>query len=230
MTKIYPVIHYQDAATSRDQAAIALEHGSDGVFLISHNDEDKAVLQVAGQLRHAWGSATTAAGELPFIGVNLLNTNNPAALEFAAQLRLDGVWLDAPGVNSHGPSQRTKKFAEDMAKYPGVAVFGSVAFKYQPDEPNPPEAARAALALNMIPTTSGSGTGMAPELSKIALMSKAVDGRLAVASGMTLENVAAYVPYLSHILVATGVSLDKHRFDPQRLARFVAAVRAGSSA
>jgi predicted TIM-barrel enzyme len=226
MTQIYPVIHHLNAATSRDQAALALEFGADGVFLISHNGEDQAVLQVAAQLRHAWGSTTTASGALPFIGVNLLDTNNPAALEFAAQLRLDGVWMDAPGVNSNGPSPRAKKLAaDDMAKYPGVTVFASVAFKYQPDEPNPAEAARAALALNMLPTTSGVATGEAPSVAKIAAMSQAVGGRLAVASGMTPENVSQYAPYLSHILVATGISKDEHHIDPELLGRFVGMVR-----
>lgn len=224
MTKIYPVIHHLNALHSLAQAKLALEGGADGVFLISHDGKDKEVLQVAGQLRHAW-SETGNAGALPFIGVNLLHTNNAEALGFAAQLRLDGLWLDAPGVNSRGPDHRAKKLADEMKRYPELTVFGSVAFKYQPDESDPAEAARQALALGMLPTTSGEATGVAPTVEKIRTMSAAAGGKLAVASGMTPENVGAYAPYLSHLLVATGIAIDEHTLDPGKLERFVRAVR-----
>ena len=121
MTKIYPVVHFQSSGQTLAQAQVALEAGADGVFLISHDGHDKAVLQAAGHLRHKWGQVRTAAGEAPFIGVNLLHTNNPQALEYAAQLHLDGVWLDAPGVNSHGASPRTKRFGDDMHKHRGTS-------------------------------------------------------------------------------------------------------------
>lgn len=117
-----------------------------------------------------------------------------------------------------------------MRKFPAISVFGSVAFKYQPDEPNPAEAARQALAVGMIPTTSGAATGLAPEIAKIKGMSAAASGRLAVASGMTPDNVAEYAPHLSHILVATGVARDEHTLDPLLLRRFVAAVRTHAAA
>ncbi|MEJ8837616.1 hypothetical protein [Ramlibacter sp. AN1133] len=229
MTLILPVVHHLNSELSLTQARLALEHGADGVFLISHQGLDQAVLQVAARLRHAWSQPVAATGELPFVGVNLLQTNNPGALEMAARLRLDGVWFDSPGVNSHGATPRTKKLVEDIQRYPDVTVFGSVAFKYQPDEPDPAGASREALKLGMLPTTSGDATGMAPELSKIQSMSAAVKGRLAVASGMNPENVSAYVPFVSHILVATGISHDEHTFDPARLDRFVAAVRTSGS-
>lgn len=228
-SKIYPVIHFASHALAMDQARLALEQGADGVFLISHDGQDKAVLQAAGQLRHAWSSLTTAAGEMPFVGVNLLNTAPLAALEFATQLRLDGLWLDAPGVNSHGPARQAKKMAEELVLLPQITVFASVAFKYQPEEPDPPQAAREALALGMLPTTSGPATGVAPDLAKTRAMSEAASGKLAVASGMTAENVSQYAPLLSHILVATGVALDEHRIDPQRLTRFIQAVRNAST-
>jgi predicted TIM-barrel enzyme len=228
MPKILPVIHHLDVETSLAQAELARAAACDGVWLICHNHRDPEVLQAAARLKHRWSQALDS--ERLFIGVNLLYTNNANALEFAHQLRLDGVWLDAPGVNSHGANERAKRLAETMReRFPAVPVFGSVAFKYQEHEPDPAEAARQAKALGMIPTTSGEATGIAPDLAKIEAMSAASKGLLAVASGMTPSNVAQYAPFLSHILVATGVSRGEHEFDPARLTAFVAAVR-GSTA
>lgn len=46
-------------------------------------------------------------------------------------------------------------------------------------------------------------------------------GTLAVASGMTPENIAEYTRYLGAVLVATGVSVDDYRLDPAKLDAFV---------
>lgn len=226
MAKILPVVHLLDAEHARAQAELALDCGADGVFLISHHGEDKQVLQLAGQLRHRWTGRHTCVGEPAWVGVNLLNTSPLAAHEFASQLLLDGVWLDAPGVNSHGPAKQAIKLKDQLATRPTLAVFGSVAFKFQPEESNPPEAARQAQALGMIPTTSGAGTGIPPTVEKIRTMSEATGATLAIASGMTPENVRTYAPLVSHILVATGISRDEHTFDSAKLVRFVREARA----
>lgn len=104
--------------------------------------------------------------------------------------------------------------------------YGSVAFKYQAPEPDPAGAAVQALKLCMLPTTSGPGTGHAPDVEKARSMAAAVargplGGELAVASGMTPENVSAFLPYFTHFLVATGVSKDEHHFDEARLVQFI---------
>lgn len=124
--------------------------------------------------------------------------------------------------------------------------FGSVAFKYQPFDPMPEFAARFATMGGMIPTTSGPGTGQPPDVAKLQSMRDELErlrvdqsGRpltfqlhslplptppstpLAIASGMTPENLADFLPHVTHFLVATGVSTDMHHFDGARLRRFV---------
>lgn len=226
MPLILPVIHYLNASQALSQAALALSAGADGVFLLSHHGEDTAVCQAAKQLRWSSSSNVTAAGAAPFIGINLLNTAPTAAYEIALQLGVQGLWLDAPGVNSHGPARQALKLSEQIKAHPGLQVFGSVAFKYQPEEPDPPAAAREALALGMLPTTSGDATGVAPSVEKVRAMSLAAGGQLAVASGMTPANVSAYAPLVSHLLVATGVSTaEDGYFDATKLRAFVAAAR-----
>ena len=44
---------------------------------------------------------------------------------------------------------------------------------------------------------------------------------------MTPENVASYAPYLSHILVATGVALDEHSIDVEKLTQLIASCAVG---
>jgi predicted TIM-barrel enzyme len=108
-----------------------------------------------------------------------------------------------------------------MTEQPELQVFGSIAFKYQPLEADPPLAASNAAGVGMIPTTSGAATGRPPTLEKIVSMSEATGGRLAVASGMSCENITAFSPHLSHALVSTGVSLDDYHFDVKVLTEFV---------
>lgn len=218
MTKVLPVIHHRDVGLTFEQVDLVFECGADGVFLISHGGDDYDLMDIIIQLRK----------ENPkyYVGVNFLGINGPVeAYNVAATTGANAVWMDDAGVNSVHTEFGQKVAAAKRARAGSEDIFASVAFKYQGPEENPALAAQNALALGFIPTTSGSGTGRAPELQKIIDMSNAVGGQLAVASGMTPENVAQFAPYLSHILVATGVSLDMHRFDYEKLTAFIGAVR-----
>lgn len=218
-TLILPVIHHVDAETTHSQAALAMRCGADGVFLISHDGADSELPGLGQEV------VARAAGRRPFVGINMLNTNPVAALARVAEAGLDAVWIDAPGIDSNGAGPAGKKLADLASKHPQVAVFASIAFKYQPEEANPSAAAACVRKLGMLPTTSGPGTGVPPTVAKIEAMSAAAGGALAVASGMTPANVQQYAPLLSHILVATGVSCDEHHFDEGLLREFVAAAR-----
>ena len=45
-----------------------------------------------------------------------------------------------------------------------------------------------------------------------------LDSPLAIASGITPENVLEYVAYVDYFLVATGISRDFHHLDPEKMA------------
>ena len=217
MTVIYPVIHHDSHALTLEQAHIAYRHGADGVFLISHNGEDLVLPGLARRLKQ----------EIPNfkLGINLLSTHIIEAVEIAREYGLDMIWGDYCGVNSEGLDKNGVFLSEWVHNNPLIAVFASVVFKYQKTDPNPPQAAVNAQAAGFIATTSGSGTGKAPNVEKIQSMSAATQGVLAVASGMTVENVSQFQPYLSHILVSTGVSQDDYRFDEDKLQHFIAQVK-----
>lgn len=222
MALVLPVIHHLNSHLSIEQAKLAMACGADGVFVISHHNKDLDVVSVA--------KAIKASHPDHLIGINLLNHDGESALNLGLEAGLDAVWDDSPGVCSTGISTQAKAISERL-KSNNIEFFGSVAFKYQPIEPEPGKAAVLAATLGMSPTTSGSGTGRAPELEKITSMRAALNELnpelpLAIASGMTPDNVELFVPHLTHILVATGVSLDEHHFCEKTLRDFIAKVRA----
>ena len=100
----------------------------------------------------------------------------------------------------------------------GELYFGGVAFKYQGDTENPARAAELAVPFVDVITTSGDGTGIAADVEKIQLMKEAIgDHPLAIASGITPENVEEYIPYADCFLVATGVSNSHTELNPDRV-------------
>lgn len=220
-TQIYPVIHYLDRDTAISETAIARSAGADGVFLISHLGDDTELVDVAKEIKQMHEGFP--------IGVNLLSRQGLAAVQIAVSAGMDMVWADNMGVDSTGLTDEGRAIAAIAGAQSRCKIFASVAFKYRPHEPLPETAAKHAQNAGLVPTTSGTATGSAPDVQKISAMSAATGGLLAVASGMTPENVGSYAPYLSHILVATGVSLNEHQIDGEKLLAFIAKVRASDS-
>jgi predicted TIM-barrel enzyme len=213
MSKVHCVIHHLDLQTSLEQVGIARACGADGVFLISHHQDDEDVLVAASAAKEIFPEFQ--------VGINLLSSAPRYACQQALARSLDMVWGDYMGVDGGGVTPVGFELSEFAQDNPQVKLFASVAFKYQRVEVKPERAAFNAMKLGFIPTTSGVGTGQAPQLDKIESMSKAVNGKLAVASGMTPENIKHFAPYLEYVLVATGVSSDEYRMDPERLTGFV---------
>ncbi len=216
---IYPVIHHLSDGLSMEQAELAFALGADGVFLISHHGADDDLPWLAGRIKRSFPKAR--------IGINLLTVDPIDALLRAADNGVDMLWTDDCGVTSAGATDEAKRLSVE-SRDRGIEVFGSVAFKYQRHEPQPAAAAANAAALGFLPTTSGPGTGKAPEVMKIGTM-RAVTQRLAVASGMTPENVSSFLTCATDFLVSTGVSKDGYRFDPARLMAFVNVIRKADS-
>lgn len=212
--KIYPVIHLLDVPTAIEQALIAHRCGAHGVFLIAHGggDDNAVIPDLAGEIKKAIGFD---------VGINLLGVPPLGAFEIAQAEGIDMLWLDVSEIHGNGAggeiqalAYNNRRLDDDMR----LDVFAAVAFKYQPDELDPPAAARTARRLGFIPTTSGVATGEPPTVEKIISMA---EGPLAVASGLDITNVRDFAPFLSHILVATGVSSDEYHFDEVKLMEFI---------
>ena len=48
--------------------------------------------------------------------------------------------------------------------------------------------------------------------------------RLAIASGVTPDNIGDYLPYVDHFLVASGISQDFHTLDPAKVRALAEAI------
>lgn len=216
--KVLPVIHALDVPQCMRNAEIAFDAGADGVFLIQMDGQDEDLELFAVHLKGRWPER--------FIGVNFLSRGPLEALERSLKLELDATWTDKPGVSGSGVSPQAQMVGARLMENPSHLFFGSVAFKYQAPEPLPVQAAWNAQSLGMIPTTSGEATGRAPDAQKLKAMRCGLgSGPLALASGLTASNVNALGPYLTHLLVATGVSRDFHNFDEALLRGFVEAAK-----
>lgn len=214
---ILPVIHHLDMETSVSQVRIARECGAHGVFLIDHAGEDELLIDVA----------CVAKGVFPDfpIGLNLLSFTPTQATLAVIENGLDMVWADTMDVSSAGMGSMGRALRDMAAAHPKIGFFASVAFKYQPVDPDPAKAAELARKAGFIPTTSGPRTGSPPTTEKVMSMSAAAGGMLALASGITTANVSDFSAYSSHILVSTGICIDEHRIDPMKLRTLISQAR-----
>jgi hypothetical protein len=214
--EIWPVIHLSTPDLAYRNAELAAACGCSGVFVIHMDGRDDEIDAVAVEIK----------ARIPAlkVGANYLTLPAHQALKRSITLGLDATWADAPGVRSDRINEAMQQALKPLLHaHPQHLFFGSVAFKYQPVDADPPAAARNALALGMIPTTSGTATGVAAESSKLEAMRAAIgDAPLAVASGMTADNANELGRFLTHILVSTGISKSFHEFDEQSLRRLVA--------
>lgn len=216
---VLPVIHVASEAQAIRNAEIAWSAGCDGIFLINHGIGHGELLAI-----HA---AVAARGPGRWIGVNCLDLD-PGSAFAALNGRVDGLWVDNARIDERTTDQPAAD-AIDRARRSsgwGGLYFGGVAFKYQRQVDDLGTAARSARPYLDVVTTSGPGTGQAANHQKIADLKAALgDFPLAIASGITPENVASYLPIADCFLVATGISRDFDELDPVRVRALVEAVR-----
>lgn len=228
MPEVWPVIHIIDRERAIRNAAIAQHAGCAGVFLISHFGDDDQVDAIAPHIREKMPKLQ--------IGVNYLTLRAPYAVRRSIENGYQATWADDSGVTSESDGLHAVAVHHALyrGKTRGHRFFAGVAFKHQPsyNDPNPGVAASRAIFLGFVPTTSGAGTGIAPQVEKLASMRAQLEpfDMLAVASGITPGNVAGFLPYVTHILVASGISSNFHDFDQDKLARLMATVRLKSLA
>ena len=201
--KVWPVIHVNhDPQVALENAHTAFAQKCEGVFLIQMQGRDDMLEPIYHHIRDLFPGLK--------VGFNFLSLSSSPfqALEKSLQLKADATWCDNPGVRSDGISLGAVRTSQLLKEHPEHLFFGSVAFKYQPTDHDPKKAAQAALDFGMIPTTSGVATGQAPSVEKLKQIQDEDRQPLALASGVTPDNVRTFAPYLSHILVSTGITSD----------------------
>jgi len=213
--KIIPVIHYADGNQAMRNAERAIEAGCTGVMLIEMRGRNTDLVFAGGAIKRRWPDA--------HVGINHLSTEVLKAAHTNIGV-VDSTWTDEQLTHTSGETElEAARLAAVLKTSCPHTVFCGVAFKYQRHEPEPIVAAARAVALGFVPTTSGPSTGAAADPALIEEIRGWIgpDSPLAIASGITPENVASFAPHVSHILVSTGVSSSFHEFDPARLKALV---------
>lgn len=217
---VLPVIHVQDHDQTKRNIEVLIRAGASGCFLINHDFGVDRFTPILRSIRGAFPSL--------WLGCNFLAVTGREAFPVLAELQAEGVqidayWADDARIDETGadPSE-----AEEIARvrercgWRGL-YFGGTAFKKQrPVEPARwQDAARAAVPFMDVVTTSGIATGEEADLTKIRKFRAGVgDAPLALASGVTPENAAAYAD-VDAFLVATGINDqgDFYKINPARL-------------
>jgi predicted TIM-barrel enzyme len=177
------------------------------------------------------------------MGVNFLAVTGKIAFPELANLesdkiRIDAYWADDARIDERW-SANDQVEAEEILRVKSDCgwngmYFGGTAFKKQRDV-NPDDYERAAsIACDFmdVVTTSGIATGHSADLGKISTFRAACgDMPLALASGITPENVSQYLRDVDCVLVATGINVkdDFYNIDPKRLGKLMQQIEAGEN-
>lgn len=208
--KIHAVIHASSPKNAVRNVEIAARGGCDGAFLINQGMGAMDVIETLPLLRR----------RIPMLGVNLLGWSVSRVILISGG-DVDAVWSD--------DSEGSIEIARRRANWKGL-WFGGVCFKYGPNE----GAGRGRIFKLVdsctseidVVTTSGPGTGIAAPLEKIQAFRDALGRRpLAVASGITGENVHLYKSLVDHALVGTGIEETFGELDLDKIRDLVRSAR-----
>jgi predicted TIM-barrel enzyme len=211
-----PVIHVADAAQAERNTQIAINNGADGVFLINnHGPSWQGLLRIYHDVKRKHPKV--------WVGLNCLDLGQSAVSSIPSETA--GLWVDNAGITVDS-TIRARDFLRLQATTAWRGIyFGGVAFKYQSLVSDVATAAKSAVSYVDVVTTSGDATGSAPSVEKITTMKRAVGAHpLAIASGMTPENVPLY-HMADCFLVATGISSSYHELDARKVRQFADRLR-----
>lgn len=228
---VLPVIHVVDSTQVKRNIEVAISEGVQGVFLINHDFAVDDFLPIIRQTRQ-WFPAL-------WIGVNFLAVTGREAFPILAELQQDGCLVDAYWADDarvdESVSADQQQQAEEILRVKQACgwqgmYFAGVAFKKQREVKAGDYSTAASLAKNFmdVVTTSGVATGKRTERSKVTNFRDAIgENPLALASGITPENICDYAEDVDAVLVATGINKpgDFYNIDRSRLKRLVKSCR-----
>jgi hypothetical protein len=190
-TEIIPVIHMIDEDQVLDNIDLCKYVGINKVFLINHIVGVDELLKCAYRVKQEYSDI--------WVGINMLGVSTEIALSLPLS-KIDALWCDA--------SISAEK-AKEVRKFEGL-FFGGLAFKYQPQPTDLESACKEAIIATDIACTSGSGTGKAATVPKIRTIREYLgDHPMAIASGVSVENILSYKGLANYLLVASSIT-DKN--------------------
>ena len=220
---VMPVIHVLDIDQTIKNVEIANSGNCPGVFLINHDFGINEFLPIITAARQSYPDY--------WMGINFLAVTGLEAFPVIANLekhgcQIDAYWADDARIDEVSPvgDQIEAAAILDIKRKLGWSglYFGGTAFKKQRKvaPQNYGKSASIAREFMDVVTTSGVATGRAADTDKIRVFREACgDKPIALASGITPENVDAYAEDVDCLMVATGINAedDFYNIDPARL-------------
>jgi hypothetical protein len=228
---LLPVIHPISREAALESVRVVVAAGCRGIFLIDQGMDEADVLKLVNEVRLLHPTL--------WVGVNLLHRRPAEALTetFTRCGRIDGIWADDALVDERRPEDmaaaeefRTLRQALGPFGWSGL-YFGGVAFKYQRPIPAEHLSRAALLAAPYVDVvcTSGPGTGKAIDTAKLTTMHQALGVKsLALASGVTVENVETFLPYVHAFLVGTGIEFRLGVIDADKVRKLRGLIEGGA--
>lgn len=203
-----PVIHPVSETVALRSIQTAVDAEADGIWLINQGMLAPEVLAFIPKVNRLFPKL--------WIGVNLLGTPPDKMIGCIKDLPVGGIWSDYAGINEWQERQMDGEEFRDARKlhnWKGL-YFGGVAFKYiepQVQDNMLPVAARKAAPWMDVITSSGPKTGVAAPTEKAkALREGAGEHPIALASGISPENIEGFLPYVDAYLVASEIETQKY--------------------
>lgn len=232
MAEIFPVIHVNDIMQAQEQADIAFSYDVAGVYLIQHHGDNRMLFDAYNQVR----------SEFPdhFIGMNILGSTVGNAYKMIAancSQAPDGLWVDDitdGNDNDASAYTRLRRLRSEVSEDPvlrSIKLLGGISFKYTARySDSGPETAREVLKWNEfvdVVTTSGPGTNREPLPEKLQAIRTVTNKPIAVASGISAENIYKFNGLVDQVLVASSIETMPYsgEFIPEKIAELVDAAR-----
>lgn len=171
-----------------------------GLFLLSTVDAgDEAVINAALYAKRNYKSLK--------IGINLLGKSAFEAVNISLDSGLDATWSTHPVINPEIGIEAIN-IAALLKHHPNHNFFTSVD-AMRKTALDPATAARRAVDLGFIPVANGQDTEAPPPAENIQAISQGIHGRrLAIAAGLTPNNIRLYSKYITYAIVGPGISED----------------------
>lgn len=208
--KVFPVIHINNTERAVHEAEVALDMGADGVYLIDHHGgEPDTTFEVFNTIDEHRPDAYVGVNLLGYSSTDVLKTMRDAHQRRELVRIPDGVWIDDVRHSGNMSPREVFEYKQNDSVLRSMRILGGIAFKYTrsyTDDPGKAQDEVGSLesAVDVV-TTSGKGTGSAPSASKIRAMHEASTKPIAVASGISLDNIGDYRGFVDEILVASSV-------------------------
>lgn len=218
---VLPAIHAHTISMTLENIDMIQQQWADWFMLVNNEISPEKLLKIYEQVENRY--------EDLFHGINVLWRTPDMVIRELQWLRVDGLRVDKPYIREVNWEDRTNLIQQAMNDTGrSWLYFWWVAFKYQKplsSEELPKAVEKSQLYLDVI-TTSWSATWKAANPQEVKYMRELI-GKfpLALASGITPENIQDYLPYVDTSIVGTWISERMnqyaHVFDQGKLQRLM---------